>query len=77
MIIQTNSKSTKCSVATHTANVDGVADDEPQDRDCGLEEDTTETNPQDTNKQKNSSQDADSNPFFDSVHQKTQKTIDF
>ena len=35
------------SAVAHAVNVDEVADDEPHNPDCNLEEDTTETNPQD------------------------------
>ena len=68
MIIQTQRKTkTKSPAATHATDVDEVAEDEPHNPDCEQEEDTTEARPQDTNKQEENNQDADSNPSFDSV----------
>ena len=60
MIVQTNRMSKRCSAAAHAANVDEVAEVEPDDPDCEPEQGTSETNPQDPDEQKVSSQDADS-----------------
>ena len=69
MIIQMKRISKKCSAAAHAWIVEEVAGNEPQDKDSEPEENTTESNPQHPNEQRGSSQDAGSNPSFDSLPQ--------